>query len=147
LSTNLARFSVDFGFIPLCTSLGVDWLGFFSCNVSVNAISESVKMLSPLAHRMLRDHVHLWITFVFVSNTCVSLSITKTPPEDHATLFAFHALRLRFTICILVYCTIARMLSFSGQCERLSRRLVLLKKKRSANKINFPRPCSNESIR
>jgi hypothetical protein len=24
LSTNLARFSVDFGFIPLCTSLGVD---------------------------------------------------------------------------------------------------------------------------
>jgi hypothetical protein len=75
-------------------------------------------MLSALAHRMLRDHVHLiWITFVFVSNTCVSH--TKTSPEDHATLLAFHALRLRFTICILVYCTIARMSSFSGQCERL----------------------------
>ena len=25
----LARFSVDFGFILLCTSLEVDWLGFF----------------------------------------------------------------------------------------------------------------------
>jgi O-antigen ligase len=46
-------------------------------------------------------------------------------PEDHATLLAFHALRLRFTICILVYCTIARMSSFSCQCELLSRRLVL----------------------
>ena len=45
--------------------------------------------------------MHLWITFVFVSNTCVSLGITKTSPEDHAvhaTLLAFHALRLRFTI-------------------------------------------------
>jgi hypothetical protein len=52
-------------------------------------------MLSALAHRMLRDHVHLWITFVFVSNTCVSLDITKTSPEDHATLLAFH----RFTLC------------------------------------------------
>jgi hypothetical protein len=48
-------------------------------------------MLSTLAHRMLRDHVHLWITFVFVSNTCVSLDISKTSPEDHATLLAFHA--------------------------------------------------------
>jgi hypothetical protein len=59
-------------------------------------------MLSALAHRMLRDHVHLWITFVFVSNTCVSLGITKTSPEDDATLLAFHALRLRFTFCIPV---------------------------------------------
>jgi hypothetical protein len=59
-------------------------------------------MLSALAHRMLRDHVHLWITFVFVSNTCVSLGITKTFPEDPATLLAFHALRLRFTICIFL---------------------------------------------
>ena len=33
-------------------------------------------MLSALAHRMLRDYVHLWITFVFVSNACVSLGIT-----------------------------------------------------------------------
>jgi hypothetical protein len=81
-------------------------------------------MLSALAHRMLRDHVYLWITFVFASNTCVSLGITKTSPEDHATLLPFHALRLRFTICILVYCAIARMSSFSSQCERLSRRLV-----------------------
>ena len=81
-------------------------------------------MLSVLAHRMLRDHVHLWITFVFVSNTCVSLGITKTSP-DHAMLLAFQALRLRFMICILVYCT---MSSFSGQCERLSRRLVESKK-------------------
>jgi hypothetical protein len=64
-------------------------------------------MLSALAHRMLKDHVHLWITFLFVSNTCVSLGITKTSPEDHATLLAFHALRLRFTICILVYWSIA----------------------------------------
>ena len=55
-------------------------------------------MLSALAHRMLRGHVHLRITFVFVSNTCVSLGISKTSPEDHATLSAFHALRLRFTI-------------------------------------------------
>ena len=46
--------------------------------------------------------MHLWITFVFVGNTCVSLGITKTSPEDHGTLLAFHALRLRFTICILV---------------------------------------------
>jgi hypothetical protein len=82
-------------------------------------------MLSALAHHMLRDHVHLWITFVFVSNTCVSLDITKTSPQDHTTFSSFHA--LRFTICILVYCTIARMSSFSGQCERLSRRLVSLK--------------------
>jgi hypothetical protein len=42
-------------------------------------------MLSALAHRMVRDHVHLWITFVFVSNTCVSLDITKTSPGDGAT--------------------------------------------------------------
>jgi hypothetical protein len=48
-------------------------------------------MLSALANRMLRDHVHLWITFVFVSNTCVSLDITKPSPQDHATLSAFHA--------------------------------------------------------
>ena len=41
-------------------------------------------MLSALAHRMLRDHVNLWITFVFVSiNTCVSLDITKTSPQDN----------------------------------------------------------------
>jgi hypothetical protein len=56
------------------------------------------------------------------------LGITKTSPEDHGTLLAFHTLRLRFsgfTICILVYCAVARMSSFSGQCERLSRRLVL----------------------
>ena len=52
------------------------------------------------------------------------LGITKTSPEDHGTLLAFHALRLRFTICILVYCTVARMSSYSGQSERLSRRLV-----------------------
>jgi hypothetical protein len=84
-------------------------------------------MLSALAHRMLRARpLHLWITFVFVSNTCVSLGITKTSPEDHGTLLAFHALCLRFTICILVYCTIARTSSFSGQCERLSRRLVYI---------------------
>jgi hypothetical protein len=54
-------------------------------------------MLSALAYRMLRDHVHLWITFVFVSiNTCVSLGITKTSPEDHAMLLAFP----RFTLCV-----------------------------------------------
>ena len=35
----------------------------------------------------------LSITFVFVSNTCVSLDIAKTSPQDHATLSAFHALR------------------------------------------------------
>ena len=35
-------------------------------------------MLSALAHSMRRDHVHLWIKFVFCSNTCVSLNITKT---------------------------------------------------------------------
>ena len=51
-------------------------------------------MLSVIAHRMLRDHVHLWITFVFVSNTCVSLGIRKTSP-DHATLLAFHV-----TLCV-----------------------------------------------
>jgi hypothetical protein len=47
-------------------------------------------MLSALAHRMLRDHVHLWIPFVFVSNTCVSLGNTKKSTHDHATLLAFH---------------------------------------------------------
>jgi hypothetical protein len=87
-------------------------------------------MLSALAHRMLRDHVHLWITFVFVSNACVSLGITKTSAEDHARLLAFH----RFTLCVCVYVLyscllhhIARMSLFSGQCERLSRRLVTSK--------------------
>ena len=64
-----------------------------------------------IAHRMLRDHAHLWITFVFVSNACVSLGITKTSPEDHGTLLAFHA--LRFVIFT--------------QCERLSRRHVVIK--------------------
>jgi hypothetical protein len=49
----------------------------------------------------LRDHVHLWITFVFVSNTCVSLGITKTSPEDHATLLAFH----RFSVILYGICT------------------------------------------
>jgi hypothetical protein len=58
-------------------------------------------MLSALAHRMLRDHGHLWITFVFVSNTCVSLGITKTSPEDHATLLAFH----RFSVILYGICT------------------------------------------
>ena len=57
-------------------------------------------MLSAfIAHRMLRDHVHLWITFVFASNICVSLGITKTSPEDHATLLAFR----RFTLCVCSY--------------------------------------------
>ena len=84
-------------------------------------------MLSALAHHLLRDHVHLWITFVFVSNTRVSLGITKTSSEDHAfSLSPFHALPLRFTFCILVYCAMARISSFSGQCERLSRRLVII---------------------
>ena len=69
--------------------------------------------------------MHLWLTFVFVVILVYLLGITKTSPEDHGTLLAFHALRLRFTICILVYCTVARMSSFSGQCERLSRRLVV----------------------
>ena len=40
------------------------------------------------------------------------------------SLSPFHALCLRFTFCILVYCTIVGVSSFSGQCERLSRRLV-----------------------
>jgi hypothetical protein len=70
-------------------------------------------MLSALAHRMLGDHVHLWTTFVFVCNTCVSLDITKTSPQDNLGYFCvshplmhvsitphFQALRLRFTICI-----------------------------------------------
>jgi hypothetical protein len=52
-------------------------------------------MLSAfIAHRMLRDDVNLWITFVFESKTRVSLDITKTSPQNHATLTA---LRLRFT--------------------------------------------------
>jgi hypothetical protein len=85
----------------------------FSCNVSGNPISGSLSFSNFIRyglteckqcwlHRMFRDHVHLWITFVFVSNTCVSLDITKTSPEDHAKLSAFHALRLRFTIFVLV---------------------------------------------
>ena len=85
-------------------------------------------MLSALAHSMLRDHVHLWITFVFCSNTCVSLNITKTFPQHHATLSAFHAFAVHdlYSLSIARTCTIARMSPFSGQCERLSRRLVLL---------------------
>jgi hypothetical protein len=63
--------------------------------------SWNVTMLSALAHRMLRDHGHLWITFVFVSNTCVSLGITKTSPEDHATLLTFH----RFSVILYGICT------------------------------------------
>jgi hypothetical protein len=63
--------------------------------------------LSALAHRMLRDHVHLWITFVFVSNTCVSLGITKTSPEDHATLLAFHRFTLRVCGSRFVFLSIA----------------------------------------
>ena len=56
--------------------------------------------------------MRLWITFVFVSNTCVSLDITKTSPGS------------RHAFILPLYCTIARMSSFPGQCERLSRRLV-----------------------
>ena len=84
-------------------------------------------MLSALAHSMLRDHVHLWITFVFCSNTCVSLNITKTSPQHHATLSAFHAFAVHdlYSLSIARTCTIARMSPFSGQCERLSRLLVL----------------------
>ena len=77
-------------------------------------------MLSALAHSMLRDNVRLWITFVFCSNTCVSLNITKTSPQHHATL-SVHDL---YSLSIARTCTIARMSPFSGQCERLSRRLV-----------------------
>ena len=72
--------------------------------------------------------MHLWITFVFLSNTCVSLDITKTSPGDGATLFSFSRLRFWFRICILVYCTVARMSSFSCQSERLSTRLGQFKK-------------------
>jgi hypothetical protein len=89
-------------------------------------------MLSALAHSMLRDHVRLWITFVFCSNTCVSLNITKTSPQHHATLSAFHAFAVRDLYSLSIAradartCTIARMSPFSGQCERLSRRLVVI---------------------
>ena len=84
-------------------------------------------MLSALAHSMRRDHVHLWITFVFSSNTCVSLNITKTSTQHHATLSAFHAFAVHdvYSLSIARTCTIARMSPFSGQCERLSRRLVI----------------------
>ena len=84
-------------------------------------------MLSALAHSMLRDHVRLLITFVFCSNTCVSLNITKTSPQHHATLSAFHAFAVHdlYSLSIARTCTIARMSPFSGQCERLSRRLVI----------------------
>ena len=76
---------------------------------------------------MLRDHVRLWITFEFCSNTCVSLNITKTSPQHHATLSAFHAFAVHdlCSLSIARTCTIARMSPFSGQCERLSRRLVI----------------------
>jgi hypothetical protein len=60
-------------------------------------------MLSALAHRMLRKPCAFMDNVCICEpNTCVSLDITKTYPEDHATLLAFHALRLRFTFCILV---------------------------------------------
>jgi hypothetical protein len=41
----LARFPVDFGFNLLCTFLEVDWVLFFSCNVSGNAISGSLSFV------------------------------------------------------------------------------------------------------
>jgi hypothetical protein len=94
----LPRLSVVFVFILLCTFLEVDLVGFFSCNVSGNFrilyVTDSrnvnnVVCVSASHAQSLRDHVHSWITFV-----------TKTSPQDHATLSAFHALRLRFTICI-----------------------------------------------
>jgi hypothetical protein len=68
-------------------------------------------MLSALAHSMLRDHVHLWITFVFCSNTCVLLNITKTSPQHHATLSAFHAFAVHdlYSLSIARTCTIARI--------------------------------------
>jgi hypothetical protein len=50
----LARFSVDFGFILLCTFLEVDWVGFFSCNVSGNAISRSPSFSNFI--RLMRSH-------------------------------------------------------------------------------------------
>jgi hypothetical protein len=95
----LPRFSMDFGFTLLCTFLEVDLL-FFS-----RATSLEIRYLDRWVFRILyvtdsrnvnnvvyampcsesRDHVHLWITFVFVSNTCVSLDITKTS-QDHATI-------------------------------------------------------------
>jgi hypothetical protein len=62
--------------------------------------------------------VHLWITFVFVGNTCF------IGHYENISWGSRHAFSFRRFFCILVYCTIARMSSFSGQCERLSRRLV-----------------------
>ena len=65
-------------------------------------------MLSALAHSMLREHVDLWITFVFYSSTSVSLNITKTSPQDHATLSAFHAFAVHdlYSLSIARPCTI-----------------------------------------
>jgi hypothetical protein len=64
-------------------------------------------MLSALAHSMLREHVHLWITFVFYSSTSVSLNITKTS-QDHATLSAFHVFAVHdlYSLSIARHCTI-----------------------------------------
>ena len=108
----LARFSVDFGFILLSTFLEIDWVVFFvrhlwKCNIWIaeffefytfNAHSRNVNNVVCVSASHAQTHVHLWITFVFVSNTCVSFGITKTSPEDHATLLAFH----RFTLFLSI---------------------------------------------
>jgi hypothetical protein len=64
-------------------------------------------MLSALAHvaahRMLGDHVHLWITFVFVSNILVfSLDITKTSPQDNLRIPPTHvrAVASMYSVCV-----------------------------------------------
>jgi hypothetical protein len=54
--------------------------------------------------------LYLWVILVF--HWTLRKHLLRITPRFHA---------LRFTICILVYCTIARMSSFSGQCERLSK--------------------------
>jgi hypothetical protein len=58
------------------------------------------------------------------------LNITKTS-QHHATLSAFHAFAVHdlYSLSIARTCTIARMSPFSGQCERLNRRLVNVKTK------------------
>jgi hypothetical protein len=60
----------------------------------------------------LRDHVHLWITFVFVSNTCVSLDRTKTSPEDNLGQFCVSHSRFLHAKCSYLYfmCYIVKFL-------------------------------------
>jgi hypothetical protein len=66
-------------------------------------------------HTNTEQFIQLYLVAVLQETHCLS-----------AILLMNNISRVKYIsdICILVYCTVARILSFSGLCERLSRHLV-----------------------